>query len=418
MVSGNMTEKSISSHHPIVIIGGGLTGKMMALALSYSGFRVTMMAPKPNGAPHSDKRSTTIHHAGAQMLSALGLMDMLAPHKTPIERICVAVGPEETQRSDWLLNWSSSDMPMAYVIENSHLDAAFDTALAQLPSAQSVTIIDDHLISYDETSSAGIIGTKKGQIIHASVIIACDGAGSKMRSLIGLTPKIENTHQSALIANLSCELPHDNTAFQRFLPTGPIAFMPLPDKDISMVWSTSDKQAEIVKNLSHQDASLAITKAFGLELGALRLHHNITSFALKPQRNRRLSKGRVLLAGDAAHAIHPLAGMGYNLALSDAAVLLDILHDLQKTGLPCDHISLAQRYARQRQVEIKSLTFVTSALNKILSRPSGPLSQIMAMGMSVMDKLPVKTALRDVAMGGTLSTASLLKGVSPTNPSS
>ena len=413
MVAKTMTENSISPILPIVIIGGGLTGKMMALALSYSGFRVTMMAPQPKGQPKRDKRSTTIHQAGAQMLSALGMTDMLAPHKTPVERICVAIGPEKGQRSDWLLNWSSAHMPMAYVIENSQLDAAFDTALAQLPSAQSVTIIDDHVISYDETSSAGIIGTNKGQTISASVIIACDGAGSKMRSLIGLTPTIEKTAQTALIANLSCELPHDNTAFQRFLPTGPIAFMPLPEKEVSMVWSTSDTQAEQVKNLSHEDASLAITNAFGLELGALRLQQNITSFALHPQRNRHLSKGRVLLAGDAAHAIHPLAGMGYNLALSDAAVLLDILHDLQKTGLPCDHISLSMRYARQRQVEIKSLTFVTSALNKILSRPSGPLSQFMAMGMSVMDKLPVKTALRDVAMGGTLSTASLLKGIRP-----
>lgn len=398
--------------YPIAIIGGGLTGKMMALCLAHSGYDCAIIAPHMPSDKPKDRRSTTIHNAGAKMFSALGLMDYLQGQMTAIQHIAVAVGPQKPYHSDWLLNWSSDEV-MAYVVENHALDSALDTALEAVKSAPNTgTIhqIDDIVTGYHDDGACAIIETGTATRITAQLVIACDGTKSQMRDLVGLTVKIEETGQTALIANLDCGVPHNQTAYQRFLPTGPIALMPLEGQAVSLVWSTNSAQAETLLSADAEVVSQALGKAFGDELGKLTLQNGLSSFPLRPHYNRRLSKGRVILAGDAAHAIHPLAGMGYNLALADAAILLDLLKQTKAKGLGPDHPTIATAYRNRRMPEIIALATLTSQLNKMLSRKAGPLSNIIAMGMSVVDKTPLKRTFQEIAMGGKLSSAPLLKG--------
>lgn len=408
-----------SSHYPLAIIGGGLTGKMVALTLSHSGYDSALIAPKKPAIKQEDKskidrRSTTIHHAGAKMLEALGLKDALAGKLSPIHVIRVAVGAQKPMQSDWLLNWSDAHEAMAYVVENHALDKALDEALdaaIAAPENGDITLIDDTVTAFEDDATMAYLTTAHHDVITARLVIACDGTNSPMREMAGITPYIEQTGQSALIANLTCALDHQDTAYQRFLPTGPIALMPLADKSVSLVWSTSSDAAQAYLEAQDDDAiEAAIQQAFGDELGKLRLATPVSSFPLRPHYNRHLSKGRVILAGDAAHAIHPLAGMGYNLALADAAILLDVIAKAKASGLAPDHPSIKSRYRNRRMPEIVALSALTSQLNALLSKEKGPLPAIMAMGMSVLDKTPLKRRFMAIAKGGTLSKAPLLDG--------
>lgn len=418
-----MTPSSLArDHYPIIIIGGGLTGKMMALTLSHSGYDVALIAPQKDTNAPIDKRTTTIHSAGAKMLTALGLMPDLADQLVPIHSIAVAIGAQRPYHSDWLLNWTSHDEVMAYVVENHCLDSALDNALNRGPdtglAARNDTTrhrgiihqIDDSITAYHELSMRAQLETKTGRSVSAQLVVACDGTKSQMRSFISLSPKIEETGQAALIANLDCELPHNETAYQRFLPSGPIALMPLAGRAVSLVWSTSHAQAQTLLTQDEETVNEAINDAFGDELGQLRLQVPLSSFPLRPHYNRHMTKGRVILAGDAAHAIHPLAGMGYNLALADAAILLDLLNMTQEKGLAPDHASVMALYQKRRKAEVLALSTMTSQLNKLLSRTQSPLVAFVAGAMSVIDKTPLKRAFSEIAKGGKLSTAPLLKG--------
>ena len=285
---------SICDHYPLAIIGGGLTGKMVALALSHSGYDSALIAPKAPAIKQADRRSTTIHHAGAKMLNALGLTDALSGKLAPIHVIRVAVGAQKPMQSDWLLNWSDPHEVMAYVVENQALDDALDDALDQAiataiakPDHGHITMIDDHVTAFEDGENAASLTTENHGILTARLVIACDGVKSPMRQLAGITPYREETGQSALIANLSCALDHQDTAYQRFLPTGPIALMPLADKSVSLVWSTSTKEAQSYLEMTDTDAiEDAIQNAFGDELGKLRLATPLSSFPLRPHYNR------------------------------------------------------------------------------------------------------------------------------------
>lgn len=405
----------------ILIVGGGLTGKMMALTLSYSGYKIGLIAPETDKKSSFDRRSTTIHHAGHLMLKALAVADRLTDVITPITKIAVAVGVEKQHQSNWLLQWHSridadnKAVPMAYVIENKDLNDAFQTALADLPASRQVTLLNDAVTGYEEAGHCASITTQSGQMFQAKMVVACDGIKSQMRRLAGLTPRIEETGQFAISTTMRCELPHAQSAYQRFLETGPLALMPLADNHVSLVWSTSQSHAEEMAKLDEGKFSAAVTEAFGQELGALTVTERLSVFPLRPHHNRHFTKGRLLLAGDAAHAIHPLAGMGYNLALADAAILLDLLSDAKIMGLGADHPTIMSQYQKKRMIEVRAISQATSQLNRLLSTRQNLIGQLITIGMAIIDKTAIKQKFRDVAMGGTLSKAQLFKGQLPSS---
>ena len=391
----------------LAVIGGGLTGKMMALTLAQCGEPVVLFAPSvPAG--RADRRSTTIHEAGRKMLDALGVLACLPETMTPITGISVAIGAEMPRRDDWLLSWSSDDTPMAYVVENAHLDKALDQKLAE--HSDHITIISSAIINQSDTASGCMLQDEDDNHYLVSHVVACDGAVSQTREKAGVKPVNLPTGQLAIIANLRCEIAHDNRAYQRFLESGPLAVMPLSGNALSLVWSVHSDKANQLLALDEAEFSEAVTAAFGTTLGKLKLDGTCRHFPLKPHYIRHLTTGHITLAGDAAHAIHPLAGMGYNLALADAAILLDELKIAKKRGLTIDHLSIKKGYQRRRAAEILAMTTATSGLNALFSRPKGPLGDIMATAMAVLDKTALKKKFRDLAMGGKLSDAPLLRG--------
>ena len=410
----------------IVVVGAGLTGVMTALALSHCGYgspsapavtlidRVDQTDAKAKTAER-DHRTTTIHAAGKAMLGALGVWPLIAKDATPISCIKVANGQphrdrlNQQQRSDFLLDWHSDETPMAYVISNQDLlDALYDR-LAVRPIIQ----IAGHVVTdFNPGDDFARLQFERRPDLSCQLVVACDGANSKLRDYGSIRTFREPHRQTAIIANLKSERDHENTAFQRFLPGGPIALMPHGVRRVSLVWSLPKSEASRILAVDEDEFASLVMIAFGETLGGLELDGPRLSWPLKPTITCKMTSHNLVLAGDASHAIHPLAGQGYNLALGDAAVLADCLADANRRGLNAGHRSIRSEYSNRRRLEVTAMTAMTSGLNQLMSfQPT--MARIAGAGMGLVNRSPLKTLFQKNAMGGQLTRANLLEGRLP-----
>ena len=418
----------MSDHHiqQIVVVGAGLTGVMTALALSHCGFgspsvpAVTLIdrcnrTDAKTKAATRDHRTTTIHAAGMAMLDALGVWPLIAKNATPISRIKVAHGlPHHDwryrrQRSEFFLDWQSDETPMAYVVGNQDLvDALYD----QLALRPIVQITGHEVTGFDPGNDFAHLGFECRPNLKCQLVVACDGANSKLRNYASIPAFSEPHRQTAIIANLTSELAHENTAFQRFLPGGPMALMPHGARRVSLVWSLPKAEASRILTLDENEFAGLVLTTFGDKLGELKLDGPRLSWPLKPTITRKMTSHNLVLAGDASHAIHPLAGQGYNLALGDAAVLADCLAHANQRGLNAGHRSIRSEYITRRQLEVTAMAALTSGLNQLMSfQPT--MARIAGAGMGFLNHSPLKTLLQKSAMGGQLTRANLLEGRLP-----
>ncbi len=412
--------------HEIVVVGAGLTGVMTALALSYCGYgspsapaitlidRTDQTSARAKTAAR-DHRTTTIHAAGMAMLDALGVWPLVANNATPIFRIKVASGkPHHSRlsrrhRPDFPLDWHDNGTPMAFVVGNQDLIEALQDRLALRPIIQ---VAGNEVIGFSSIDNYAQLQFDHRPDLMCQLVVACDGANSKMRDFASIRTLIEPHRQTAIIANLICERTHENTAFQRFLPGGPIALMPYGAQRVSLVWTLPKDEATRILALEEDSFTSLVVASFGETLGGLKLDGPRLGWPLKPTITQKMTSRNLVLAGDSGHAIHPLAGQGYNLALGDAAVLADCLANAYRRGLNAGHRSIRSEYSSRRRLEVATMTAITSGLNQIMSfQPT--IAKIAGVGMGIVNQSPVKTLLKKGAMGGQLAQASLLQGQLP-----
>lgn len=408
----------------IAVIGGGLTGLMMARALSATGAHILLVDRSSGADSIPDERTTTINAAGMRMLQTLGVQDNLQQDATPIMRIAVAEGAPLSglaarRRPNSDLSWQAGDTPMAYVVGNADLQSALTRTLGENSDFYgSIEILSGATLTGMARHAGGMqldIEDAGGQLSHrnADLVVACDGNNSKVAGFANLAARQEQTFQTAIVSILRAERDHENTAFQRFLPTGPFALMPMSGQHLSLVWTLPDDTAQTLLAADDQAFEAACLDAFGQSLGYLHLAGQRLAWPLRPSLRRRIAAAGVVLAGDAAHALHPIAGQGYNLALADAAVLADCLALARTRGLSSGHPSIWQSYEAARRTERLAMSAATSGINQLFARSPAFVRRMAGAGFAVLDKTPVKSVFSRIAEGGELADAALLRGQFP-----
>ena len=395
-----------SAPYGIHIVGGGLSGYAAALALAGHGENLTLYErTAPQTAPPTDSiRTTTINAVSYQFLQNLGVIAALpAAAISPIRRIIVSDDstPQQPPQHphDALMQWHH-DQPLAWVIKNSDFISAMAGLIDKTPaiSRRTATITGYHPQHADLGAVAAGLDTND-TTNPASLIIAADGRTSPLRQAAAIQTISRDPKQSAIVATLTLDAPHEATAWQKFIKTGPMALMPLSQPfDAALVWSmTNDHAARLI---DADDATFmhAFNTASGDIFGGVRAISPRQSFPIIPKHARTPIARRLVLIGDAAHSIHPLAGQGYNLAIGDIMALAGQISRTKILGMDIGNAAMLKTYARARCPEIAMMTLATDGLNWLFS--SGDKRRRLAgIGMSLANFPPLKALAERVASG-------------------
>ena len=396
----------------VVVVGGGITGKACALGLAQLGLQTIEIAPdlgenvpSPQGAQWG-QRIYAFSPSTQKLLAHLQIWDAIDHSRLQAVRDMRIYGDRGEKNDQLHLSAFEAGTPqLAWIGESNLIEHTIDQASRFQNKLERINDVVEK-IQVDADGSTLLL--KNGGGIRAQLVIAADGANSPIRNELGISASEESYKQSAVVANWFCDYPHLETAFQWFLPGGDIvAMLPLPGKQVSMVWSTSPEHAADLLKLDQaqwQDQFSSIANgAIAKQLGLLTLNSVPAAFPLRRIRAKRFigpdASPKVVLIGDAAHVMHPLAGQGLNLGLRDVAVLLNILGKRESFRSLGDLV-LLRRYERQRQGDTSALLWVTDRLKKLFSASSSTERQLRNWGLGLVNKSHfIKQRLIERALG-------------------
>ena len=400
-----------SAPYGIHIVGGGLSGYAAALALAGQGESLTLYErTAPQTAPQPDAiRTTTINAVSYQFLQNLGVIDALpADAISPIRRIIVSDDstPQQPPQHphDALMQWQHDQplaQPLAWVIKNSALINTMADLIKKTPaiSRRTATITGYHPQHADLGAGAAGLTNDADTTTPASLIIAADGRTSPLRQAAAIQTITRDPKQSAIVATLTLDAPHEATAWQKFVKTGPMALMPLSQPfDAALVWSSTNDHAARLIDADDATFMHAFNTASGQIFGGVRAISRRQNFSIIPQHARTPIARRLVLIGDAAHSIHPLAGQGYNLAIGDIMELAGQISRTKTLGMDIGNAAMLKAYARARCPEIATMTLATDGLNWLFSF-GARRRRLAGIGMSLANFPPLKALAERVASG-------------------
>jgi 2-polyprenylphenol 6-hydroxylase len=404
----------------VVIVGAGVIGAAMAslllaCKLSAPG-RVAIIADRFATAGPADAdwdlRVFALSRASERLLKKCGVWDSLPTMRAfPYERMCVwDAGGEPHGKGS--LSFDSAEIAepnLGFIVDG----RALQWQCLQAARTAGAVLLEAGLHSVAAADAGVSIGLSDGRALRSQLLIAADGQESKTRELLGIETAGHSYRQDALVAHVRTAKSHRNTAWQRFLGSGPLAFLPLPDGRSSIVWSAARAEAARLRALDPEAFGAALTAASGEVLGACELSTQLASFPLKLQYALEYARPRAVLLGDAAHVVHPLAGQGLNLGLLDCAALADVLGQAGGTGYFGEH-RLLRRYERWRRSENLLAAGTLDGLERLFSSADPLSAGLRAAGLSAVDKLPfVKRRLAQRALGLIGDVPAFLKRESP-----
>lgn len=399
--------------HDVMIVGGGLSGLTSALALAQCGFQVALSDREPEDVMRRadrDGRTTAIAASGSAMLEALGIWENLAADAEPILDIRVSDGD-----SRHFLHYDHlevGDLPMGHIIENALLKRAlFDAmknhaGIAYLPGAgiRDLEAEPGHLNA----------DLDNGHRHRARLLVGADGRASQVRQLAGIRVTRLDYGQTSLVFTVEHSRPHRGVAHERFLPGGPLAFLPMAENRSSVVWTERTATARSLLALSDTDLAGALSARFDDCLGAIKIVGARWSFPLSLVNAERQTAPRLVLVGDAAHGIHPIAGQGFNLGLRDIAALADEVTGAARLGLDIGGPEVLRRFQAARRFDTMTLVLATDGLNRLFSNDIAPLRALRSGGLGLVNRIPpLKKLFMRHAMGVLGELPSLLQGRLP-----
>jgi 2-octaprenylphenol hydroxylase len=374
----------------VVIVGGGLVGSALALALRKLDVRVTLIeiAKMPDPGIAWDSRIYALSPGSMHFLE-----DCAAWARVDQSRVGqideMHVYGDDGKSLLTFSAYEASESLLAVTVEN----AALQRAIGEVLTHSDIEIrspVQCQSLDWDETSA--ILQLTDGAQLCAQLIVGADGAQSWVRSQAGIVCYSKSYEQSAVVANFECEKPHRNIAYQWFRRDGVLAYLPLPGRLFSIVFSTWDEQARNLAGLPEQAFCDAVEQAGNHVLGELRLVTAPRIFPLQRMEVEELIGPRVALVGDAAHVVHPLAGQGVNIGFRDARELANVL--ARRGPADCGDRMLLRRYERARKEDLMSMGFTTDALQRLFNNDNVWLASLRNFGLKLTDSArPLKTAL-------------------------
>lgn len=396
--------------HDIVIVGDGVIGLVLAHALAQRDIDVALIAKNLNtkvsaSQQQYDPRVSAITLSSERIFKRLGVWNKILERRvSPFRdmRVWDATGPGQIHfDSAWV-----GQPHFGNIIENSVMLSALQENLSSYPTLTCYT--DLELNELILPADGAILKTNHGNIF-TKLLIGADGANSWVRDSAGFAIEQRSYEQTAIVATIKTELPHQETAWQRFLPTGPLAFLPLNHThDNSIVWSCVPELANQVLAYSDEQFCQHLSEAIEFKLGKVTGSSPRQSFPLIMRHAVHYVIPHVALVGDAAHTIHPLAGQGMNMGLLDAAELVDVIDKMYNLKRPIGYLPLLRQYERERRTANLLMIRMMDGFKRLFSNTQPVLTTARNQGLNITDKLPwLKTMLMQHAMGNQLELPSL-----------
>lgn len=398
-----------------IVAGAGLSGLTVALALAEAGLSVVVVDrtdPRAavsgrGGAKGHDIRTTAISLSSRRLLEALGAWAAVAAGAEPI--LDIRVSDTESPFHLHYDHRAVGDEPMGHIIVNDDLKASLLERLAAHPD---VTLADPGTIAGLTVGPGDATLTlADGRTLTGAVVIGADGRESAVRRLAGLRATRLPYGQSSIVDTIGHALPHHGLAHERFLPGGPLALLPLSGNRSALVWTERNAVAERIAELDDDAFTAALTERFGDSLGQLRPLGPRRVYPLELVVAEKFVVDRVALAGDAAHAMHPVAGQGFNLGLRDVAALAEVMADAVRLGLDPGSPAVLRDYQRRRRFDAATLMASTDGLVRLFSNDVTPLRTVRGLGLGIVERIPAfkRVAIRH-AMGTLGTLPRLLRG--------
>ncbi|MCP1761365.1 ubiquinone biosynthesis hydroxylase [Bradyrhizobium japonicum] len=397
----------------IVIGGGAFAGLALALALRQGlGPEIPVIVADPALAtrPSRDPRATAIVAACRRLLEAIGAWDAVRGEAQPILDMVVTDSKLEDATRPVFLNFAGDvapGEPFAHMIENRRLI----DALVVRAEAEGIDLRATTVASYDARPEGVDVTLGDGSVIAASLLVAADGARSKLRERAGIVTHGWEYDQSGIVVTVGHERDHDGRAEEHFLPAGPFAILPLSGKRSSLVWTERRSEAARIIALSDEEFHGELERRFGLHLGEIKALDKPRAFPLSYFVARSFIAERLALVGDSAHVIHPIAGQGLNMGLKDVAALAEVVVDAARLGMDLGGADVLERYQRWRRFDTMAMGVATNSLNFLFSNQSTLLRTVRDIGLGLVDRAPpLKNLFIRQAAGLTGEIPRLLKG--------
>jgi len=389
----------------VIVIGGGMVGACFAALLArqepLAGWRIAVVEPTAPRAPderHLDLRVSALSRASERILRHAGAWPALEAHVGPYSDMVVwdAAGRFDGRDTLRFSAAEAGEPNLGYIAENLRVQ----WALHQSPQVRDVTQLRAGLEALEFDEDAARVTLSDGRRYSCALVVGADGGNSRARELCGIGRAGWAYGQVAVVAHLGTERPHRETAFQRFLPDGPLAFLPLRDGRVSLVWTTTPAEAESLQALEASEFSRRVAVASDRVLGAVELDGGRAGLPLALWHSREYVRPRLALVGDAAHTIHPLAGQGVNLGFLDCATLAEVLGAAVEGGGDPFALRNLRRYERWRRSENALMLGLTDTINRVFAQKSVAVAGVRRLGMALVASQPfARRALVQRALG-------------------
>lgn len=376
----------------ILVAGGGMVGAALAVALQNTGLRITVVeaiSPRAMLQPSFDDRSTALAYTSRRILETLGVWPQVSPAAYPIEHVHVS---QQRRLGVTRLHAAEEDLPaLGYVVPNRVLGHALMTAMMQSRHVEFISparVTGIHHGSDRDNDRITVVleteGTAARQVA-ARLLVVADGAKSPLREMLGVGARNWDYGQSAIICNVEVGKPHDNVAYERFTPEGPMALLPLDEHRMALVLVERTGVATDVMQMDDAAFLDRVQRRFGERLGRIERAGERSAYPLSLVTAQRQVADRAVILGNAAHSLHPIAGQGFNLSLRDVAVLAEVLAVHRNDPGSDDALTAYIEWRRQDQRRVVAFT---DLLNRLFGIPFGMAAHARGLGLLGMDLFP------------------------------